>query len=175
LPEVNRIIRHTGKSVSSCFTVEGLTWEEHQEFVKKSDIFSQVFAGQARIRLNVLSEPGDSISACVFLKKGEGCSLPENIRPHSCRLYPFWFERKLEKGDDSDGASLTIINGMFPGMCYGRMLSKARGISKSEGEALLHLFNTNEEALLSVARKFLKDAYVHAKILKSSSIALGSK
>lgn len=175
LPEVNRIIRYTGKSVASCFTVEELTWEEYQEFVKKSDIFSQVFANQTRVRLSLTTDLEESIHPCVFLKKGEGCSLPENIRPHACRLYPFWFERKLEKGDETDNASLTIVNGMFPGMCYGKMLSKARGVSVSEGEALLHLFNTNEETLLSVVRQFIRDAHVHAKILKPLSVALGSE
>lgn len=27
---------------------------------------------------------------CVFKKDG-GCALPEGIRPHFCRIYPFWF------------------------------------------------------------------------------------
>jgi Fe-S-cluster containining protein len=174
LPEVNRIIRHTDEKVSKCFTVEELTWEEYQEFVRKSDIFSQIFAGQARIRLNVVSEPGASTSACVFLKKGEGCSLSVDVRPHICLLYPFWFERKLHKGDETDTTSLTVVNGLFPGMCYGKILSKARNFA-SEGQALLDLFNTNEAELLDVARKLLRDAHVHARLLKSPPVALALK
>lgn len=34
-----------------------------------------------------LKTEGDS---CIF-KEACGCILPEEVRPHFCRIYPFWF------------------------------------------------------------------------------------
>lgn len=150
-------------AVGKCFTVETLTWEEYQEFVSKSDVFSQIFAGQVRIRLNVETEQGSTLSSCVFLRKGIGCSLPEDVRPHTCRLYPFWFERTLVKGKGSVPTSLTVNSNTFHSVCYGRV------VAKSEANRLFGLFDTTEESLLSVAAKMLRDAYVHARLVKSRS------
>lgn len=145
-PEVDRILSHVGKAFSDCFEVDDLTAEERREFVRKSKVLGDVFSGGKRIRLKI--RDNDTLAECVFLKSGEGCSLPENIRPHACRLYPFWFEEVLGKG-------LMVTSGLFSGPCYAKEFAKS-------GTHLLSLFNTTKSKLLAVFRQLLADAAVHS-------------
>jgi len=155
-PEAIRASKASGVPVSKCFTVESLTKEEYADFIKKSEVFSKIFTKGLRVRLNVIPD-GPGNSCCVFLKKGEGCSLPKDSRPHVCRLYPFWFEASVSKGGNALG--ITIVNNLFSGPCYGKLLAKS-------GE-LLSLFNTDIDSLKSVASQLLVDAEAHAVMVKS--------
>ena len=155
LSEISRIAK-SGYDPSFFVTAEKLTPEEWMDFVRKSDVFAQLFAGRIRFRLNVSpSSPGTS--ACVFLKKGEGCSLPVGVRPGSCRLYPFWFDRELVKGDGSD--DISINSGLFVNNCYGHQLAKS-------GIPLLNMFNTSVDELTAIARRLVDDSYAHAKSIR---------
>ena len=168
LPEIGRILQVSNRAASSCFSVDHLTPEEYLYFVGKSDVFSQVFAGRRRFRLKVVDSEDPALVKCTFLQKS-GCSLPLPVRPHSCRMYPFWFERRLAKGDDTDPVYLTITNNLFPGVCYGKMMAK------SDGLAMMNVFDTNKDELLKVAKAMLRDAHAHAKLVKASVVtdALG--
>lgn len=160
LPEAARILKATGKPVSECFSIDYLTVEEYNEFVSKSAVFESLFAGSMRLRLNVVPDAQDPETAhCVFLKKGEGCSLPVSVRPNTCRIYPFWFETRLVKG--ATKFELTIVNNLFPGPCFGKMLTK------SDNEELLSLFNMDIESVTKVAKKLLLDAEAHSKAVLS--------
>lgn len=153
--EIARIVKATGRDPSSFVTAEQLTPEEWMEFIRKSDIFAQLFARRIRIRLNVVPVLGNT-NACTFLSKS-GCSLPADARPGSCRLYPFWFDRELVKGDGSD--DISINSGLFVNNCYGHQLAKS-------GIPLLNMFNTNVDELTNIARRLVDDAHDHALRLK---------
>jgi Fe-S-cluster containining protein len=154
LPEIDRVTNYLGRSASLYFVSEKLTSQEYAEFVKKSQVFEQVFAKGVRTRL--LTVPHGDHTACIFLTPGVGCSLEKSIRPNACRLYPFWFEPGLSKSNKS----LIITDGIMKGACHGRALAKSES-------ALFKLMGTSEDECREVVQQMLRDAALHERMMYS--------
>jgi len=82
-PDINKIKNHLNIDEDS-FIVKDTVNDEFRESLSKNihPIFDKVFYNNIAFRLKVVD------GKCVFLS-GDGCTLPKEVRPLYCRIYPF--------------------------------------------------------------------------------------
>lgn len=84
LADVARISAATGRAPDAFSEVEWLSEEEAADYEARRPLYAGYFRHQPR-RLTLRRRDG----ACVFLDRARGCTLSADVRPTSCRLYPF--------------------------------------------------------------------------------------
>lgn len=89
LPEIEAIKEETGLPTDK-FTIKDKVKPKFLKKIAKShSIFQLIMPNGFRYRLKLKNRQ------CHFLGE-QGCTLPTNIRPYYCRLYPFWVDEKGE-------------------------------------------------------------------------------
>ncbi len=142
--EINKIVFSTGLSFNDFIEqdkVDHKIVEDLSQLVHP--VFRKMFHDQIRFKLKVKD------GMCVFLGN-KGCLLPVSIRPHYCRLFPFWFQ--------SDNYSLMIL---LSDTCIAQQ-------RENNIKSLLNLFHTNQEELNRIFKILLSDAEDHVKELGNS-------
>ncbi len=88
LVDVRRISAWLRRPSSRFVEVEWLDDEEARAYEVRRPLYRGYFRAVPR-RVTLKRVGGDARSHCVFLSPGQGCSLPADVRPTACRLYPF--------------------------------------------------------------------------------------
>lgn len=86
LADIERIEAATGIPRHRFVVREDLDPAERLAYETARPLYRGVFVGNVRWGLKARG------GACVFLERGEGCSLPAEARPMACRLYPLDFD-----------------------------------------------------------------------------------
>ncbi len=82
--DVARVAEHTGWRAEKFSEQEWLTPEEAAAYERRRPLYVGYFR-RSTARLTLRRAQG----ACVFLDRARGCTLPSDVRPTACRLYPF--------------------------------------------------------------------------------------
>lgn len=82
--DMERISAHTGLAVSRFTEEEGLTEAEAADFENRWPLYRGYFR-RGPVRTVLKAQDG----ACVFFKRKSGCTLPSDVRPIACQLFPF--------------------------------------------------------------------------------------
>lgn len=149
--DVARISAHTGLAARRFVHEEGLTEEEAAEYESLRPLYRGYFhRGPVRLALAVRA------GACVFLDKGRGCVLPEEVRPVSCRLFPF--ERQVD-------GTWSVSVGRYGDLEAAREGGGACLVVEeaSAFEEVLTVFGTSREALEELGRRLAGEARAHGR------------
>jgi len=94
--------------------------------------------------------------ACVFFVKGEGCSLPPDVRPVACRLYPF--ERWPDGG-------WSVAMGRYGNLDEARAGGSAcLAVEESESmEQVLEAFGTTRETVEALGAQLEEESRAHGR------------
>lgn len=155
LPEVSRIAKHTGKSTDEFVVMQDIDEDEFNSLATLGDAYRKSLTGHTLIRLATTDTDEPDTVACVFLKKGEGCTLPKEVRPHGCRLFPFVYNSRFAK---SEGGGVVSIPPPAPCLAH---------IAAAGDEAkLASLLETSHAQLTLIGRQRELDAETHEELLK---------
>jgi uncharacterized protein len=86
--DVRRISAWLRRPAARFLEVEWLEEGEARDYEARRLLYRGYFRAGPR-RLTLKRVAGPERSHCVFLRPGQGCSLPADVRPTACRLYPF--------------------------------------------------------------------------------------
>lgn len=149
--DVARIGAHTRLAAARFSVEEPLGHEEARTYEEVRPLFRGYFA-RAPVRTTLRVVDG----ACLFHRAGAGCTLPADVRPVTCRLYPF--ERLPDGGW-----------GVVPPRYGGLEAAREGGggcLAVEEAESLHGLlahFGTTLEALEALAAQLARDARAHGR------------
>jgi Fe-S-cluster containining protein len=82
--DMDRISEHTGLPARRFTEEEGVSEEGAADFEAKWPLYRGYF-GRGPVRTVLQARAG----ACIFFKRSSGCTLPAEVRPTACQLYPF--------------------------------------------------------------------------------------
>ncbi|MBN1209643.1 MAG: YkgJ family cysteine cluster protein [Myxococcaceae bacterium] len=82
--DMGRISAHTGLAPRRFTEEEGVTEREAADFEARWPLYRGYF-GRGPVRTTLQARLG----ACVFFDRRHGCTLPADVRPLACRIYPF--------------------------------------------------------------------------------------
>jgi hypothetical protein len=149
--DVARIAAHTGRGARSFTEEEWLTEAEAFDYETRRPIFVGYFRASTR-RLTLARRDG----ACALHQAGVGCTLPEDVRPLACRLYPFepWPDGTLalvpERHGDLDRARAE------GGGCL--------AVEEAEDlDGLLAAFGLTARAVRALAARLVEEVKAHAR------------
>jgi Fe-S-cluster containining protein len=149
--DVERICAHTRLSPRRFVKEEGVTEQEAVDFENRWPLYRGYFL-RAPVSLTLLAREG----ACVFYDRATGCTLPADVRPVACRLYPFeqW----------ADG-SWSLAMGR-----YGELdVAKEQGgaclaVEESESmEQVFAAFGTTREVVEALGAQLAREARSHGR------------
>lgn len=149
--DVARIAAHTGRSERAFVETEWLTQSEAFDYETRRPIFAGYFRAEPK-RLT-LSRRGE---ACVFHDPASGCTLPGDVRPVACRLYPFepWPDGTLAIVPERHGDLARAKE--EGGACLG--VEEANDL-----EELLARFETSARELRALASQLVEDVHAHGR------------
>ncbi|HVE84133.1 MAG TPA: hypothetical protein VND93_14850 [Myxococcales bacterium] len=149
--DVDRIAAATSRAPRSFAEAEWLSTADARAYEQSRPLYTGYFA-RAPARLTLKRRAG----ACVFLRRGQGCSLGAEVRPTACLLYPFepWPDGSLSLQVDRFGS-----------------LEEARGASSSclaveeagSMEGLLAAFETTREEISSLSERLRAEVRAHRR------------
>lgn len=152
--DVKRISEHTGMDPGEFTKIDSVSPEEVDALSFGQPVFKSLLARGSRVRLRTV-DAGPELDACVFLKKGEGCSLPTNARPTGCRMFPFSFNAQVAKSMKSSG----LVRHVVP-----EQPCLVNETAKSDAQALT-LLGTSEAEMVKLGQQREQDAYRHEALL----------
>jgi Fe-S-cluster containining protein len=149
--DVARIGAHTGLAARRFVEEEGVTEQEAADFETRWPLYRGYFQ-RGPVRQKLLARAG----ACVFYAAEAGCTLPAEVRPVACRLYPFeqW----------ADGVwSLAI--GRYGDMAAAREEGGAcLAVEESETmEQVFAAFGTTREVVEALGAQLAQEARSHGR------------
>lgn len=149
--DVERITAHTGLSVRRFTREEGATEQEAAEFEARWPLYRGYFR-RGPVRLTLLARAG----ACVFYERTRGCTLPADVRPVACRLYPF------EQWGDG---SWSLAVGRYGDVAQARAEGGAcLVVEESESmEQVFAAFGTTREAVEALGAQLAEEARRHGR------------
>ena len=149
--DVARIGAHARVAARRFAVEEALTHEEAREYEEARPLWRGYFA-RAPVRTGLRAVDG----ACLFHRAGAGCTLPADVRPVACRLYPF---ERLPGGSW----------GLTPQRHGSLAAARAEGggcLAAEEAEdfeAVLAHFGTTLEALEALAAQLAEETRAHGR------------
>jgi uncharacterized protein len=149
--DVARITGHTRLAARRFVREEGLTEEEAVEYEARRPLYRDYFR-RGPVRWSLAVRDG----ACVFFVKGEGCSLPADVRPVACRLYPF------ERWPDG---SWSVAMGRYGNLDEARAGGSAcLAVEESESmEQVLEAFGTTHETVEALGTQLAAESRAHGR------------
>ena len=139
--DVRRIEEATGLGEHRFVEREQLDPMERLAYETFRPLYRGLFVGN--VRLGLRAKRG----GCVFLVRGQGCSLPLEARPLACRLYPFDYDL---------AGQLTLVDAPH-------CLAIDEACSERE---LLRMFGTSRRQLRNLRRQTLEEAAEHARLMR---------
>jgi Fe-S-cluster containining protein len=161
--DVERIRLHTGLAQRRFVEEEGLDEESASAYEASRPLFRGYFR-RAPVRLTLRQRAGRAggPSACVFHAPGTGCTLPADVRPLACRLYPF--ERFA---DGSWGAMPGRYGSLAAARAGGSACLAVEEAPESHGsvelQALLAAFHTSLQALQALGAQLTRESDAHGR------------
>jgi len=155
--DVDRIAAATSRRPRTFAEVEWLTPEETQVYESHRPLYRGYFArGPARLTLRRRG------GACVFLERGRGCTLGEDVRPTPCLLYPFelW----------PDGSWSFQVD-RFGSLEAARAASGSSCLAVEEAgsmEEVLAAFSLTREAISALGERLRVEVRAHRKVLRAA-------
>ncbi len=149
--DVERIRAHTGLAARRFVAEEVLSHEEALSYEERRPLYRGYFR-QGPVRLTLLTRAG----ACVFHVPGRGCSLPAQVRPVACRLYPF------ERWPDG---SWSVQMGRYGDLEEARAGGSACLAVEEAGsmEEVLGAFATTREEVETLGARLAREAREHGR------------
>ncbi|WP_224370699.1 YkgJ family cysteine cluster protein [Hyalangium versicolor] len=149
--DIARIVAHTGLPARRFTQEEGVSEAGAADFEARWPLYRGYFR-RGPVRTTLLARAG----ACVFLDRTRGCTLPMDVRPIACRLYPFdkW----------ADGSwSLTV--GRYGDLAVARAEGTAcLAVEEAESmEDVLAAFGTTHEAVEALGAQLAEEARSHGR------------
>lgn len=149
--DMARISEHTRLPARRFTHVEGLTESEALEYESRWPLYRGYFR-QGPMRVTLAARDG----ACVFHSPGRGCTLPMDVRPVACRLYPF-----EQWADGSWSVAVTRYGDLAAAREEGgACLAVEEATSMEE---LLAMFGTTHEAVEALGARLAKEAREHGR------------
>ncbi|WP_225408848.1 YkgJ family cysteine cluster protein [Stigmatella hybrida] len=149
--DMERIHAHTGLAVHRFTHREGLTDLEAQEYEGQWPLYRGYFR-KGPVRVTLAERRG----ACIFFAPATGCTLPAEVRPVACRLYPFeqW----------ADG-SWSVAVGRYGDLALARQEGGAcLGVEEASSmEALLAMFGTTRETVEALGAQLAEETRAHGR------------
>jgi Fe-S-cluster containining protein len=149
--DMERISAYTGLTSRHFIEVKGITEKEAADFESRWPLYRGYFL-RGPVLLRLLARDG----ACVFYDDETGCSLPGDVRPVACRLYPF------EKWADGSW-SLTV--GRYGDLAMARQEGSAcLVVEESQSmEQVFAAFGTTREAVEALGAQLAEEAHGHGR------------
>jgi Fe-S-cluster containining protein len=149
--DIARIREHTGLPARRFSEEEGVTEAEAAHFETRWPLYRGYFRrGPVRIVLQARA------GACVFFERRGGCTLPSNVRPIACQLYPFeqW----------ADG-SWSLAVGRYGDLEVAREEGGAcLAVEEAESmEEILASFGTTREMVEALGAQLAEEARSHGR------------
>ena len=149
--DVERIGAHTRLAPRRFVREEPLSAQETADFENRWPLYRGYFLG-GPVSLTLLAREG----ACVFYDRATGCTLPAQVRPLACRLYPFeqW----------SDG-SWSLAMGRYGDLQQAREQGGAcLVVEQSESmEQVFAVFGTSREVVEALGAQLVEEARRHGR------------
>jgi Fe-S-cluster containining protein len=164
LADVARIRQATGRAADSFSEAEWFSEEEAQDYEARRPLYEGYFRHGPR-RLTLRRRKG----ACVFLDRARGCSLSADVRPTSCRLYPFelWPDGAWSLQVDRHG-SLESARTAAGSACLA--VEEA-----TEMEHVLHAFGLTREEVEALGGQLALEVREHARLTAPGATARPGK
>jgi len=155
--DVDRIAAATSRPPRAFAEVEWLSPEEAQSYESRRPLYSGYFArGPARLTLRRRG------GACVFLERGRGCALGEDVRPTPCLLYPFelWPDGSWSFQVDRFG-SLEAARAASGDSCLA--VEEAGSM-----EDVLAAFSTTRDAIVALGERLRVEVRAHRQVVRAA-------
>lgn len=151
LSDVARIREHVRRPAQSFTTTEVLEVEEAWAYEERRPLWRGYFLQSAqRLTLKLKGR------ACVFLDERTGCTLPEDVRPTGCRLYPF---------DQWPNGEWGVQVGRYGSLEGARAATDAcLAVEEADDlDALFELFGTTREQVEALGEKLRREVRAHGR------------
>jgi hypothetical protein len=150
--DVARIAAHARLAPARFLEEEWLLWEEAHAYEERRTLYRGYFR-HAPVRLTLQARGG----ACVFHTAARGCSLPADVRPTACLLYPF------ERWPDGTwGLQVERLGSLEEARAAGGAACLAVEEAQSV-EGLAETFGTTLPELESLAARLRDEVLQHAR------------
>jgi len=153
--DVDRISAAMSRPPRAFAEVEWLTPEDAQDYESRRPLYRGYFSrGPARLTLKRRA------GACVFLERGRGCTLGEDVRPTPCLLYPFelWPDGSWSLQVDRFG-SLEAARGAAGSSCLA--VEEAGSM-----EDVLAAFSTTRDATAALGERLRGEVSAHRQAVR---------
>ena len=149
--DIARISAHTRLSARRFTVEEAVSQEGAVEFEARWPLYRGYFL-RGPVRTLLLARDG----ACVFLDRKRGCSLPLDVRPMACRLYPF---------DKWADGSWSLAVGRHGDLAAAREEGSAcLAVEEAESmEDVLAAFGTTHEAVEALGAQLSEEVRNHGR------------
>jgi Fe-S-cluster containining protein len=149
--DIERIREHTGLPPRRFTCEEGVTEAGAADFEARWPLYRGYF-GRGPIRTTLMARGG----ACVFLDRRRGCTLPADVRPIACRLYPF---------DQWADGTWSLAVGRYGDLAVAREEGSAcLGVEEAETmEEVLVAFGTTPEAVEALGAQLAAETRSHGR------------
>jgi Fe-S-cluster containining protein len=149
--DIARIREHTRLSARRFTQEEAVTEEGAADYEATWPLYRGYFQ-RGPVRITLLARSG----ACVFHEPTSGCTLPLDVRPMACRLYPF---------DQWADGSWSLAVGR-----YGELAAAREGggacLAVEEAESMddvMAAFGTTREAVEALGAQFAEEVRSHGR------------
>ena len=149
--DMARISEHTGLPARRFTEEEGVSEAGAADFEARWPLYRGYFR-RGPVRTVLLARAG----ACVFFKRATGCTLPADVRPIACQLYPF------EQWGDG---SWSLAIGRYGDLSVAREQGGAC-LAVEEGESMedvLAAFGTTRETVEALGAQLARETREHGR------------
>jgi Fe-S-cluster containining protein len=149
--DVERISAHTRLAPRRFVQEDGVTEQEALDFENRWPLYRGYFL-RGPVSLTLRAQEG----ACIFYNRATGCTLPGEVRPVACRLYPF------EQWGDG---SWSLAMGRYGDLTVAREEGGAcLAVEESESmEQVFAAFGTTREVVEALGAQLAREARNHGR------------